>query len=89
MFLNLTESIGLIMTSGTTTVSGSIVATLFMVLAFLIAIGILFNIPLEFMSILILPFCIAVGAYYSSFMIPIICIIIYIAAILAKNFLFR
>ena len=89
MFINSTEVIGVILATGTTTLTGSITVTLLMILAILMVIAIMFGIPLEFLSILILPLCISVGAYYSDFLTPLIVIIIYVSTIIAKNWLFR
>lgn len=88
-FINETGVIATIMAAGTQTLTGSMVATLFLILIVLFAIAIMFRIPLEYLAIIILPFCLSIGAYYSSFMIPIIVILIYLAMILAKNWLFR
>lgn len=88
-FINQTGVIGTIMESGTNSLTGSMVATLFFILMFLITIALVFGIPLEFMAIIILPFCLAVGSYYSNFYIPIILIIIFVASIIAKNWLFK
>ena len=88
-FINLTGSIGQIITHGTINITGNLVATLLLVLTFLIIVCIMFNIPLEFASVLLIPFCISVGAYYSSFMGPLIVIFIYVSTLIAKNWIFR
>lgn len=89
MFINETGIIGQIIQAGTENLTGNIVATLFMILLFLIVLAMMFQIPLEFLSILILPMCLSIGAYYSNFIIPITIIILYIAAIISKNWLFK
>jgi len=88
-FINSTDVIGRILESGTNTMTGSMVATLFFILLFLIVIAFMFGIPLEFLAVLILPFCLALGSYYSNFYIPIIIIIVFFASIIAKNWLFK
>lgn len=88
-FINQTDVIGTIMSSGTETLTGSMVATLFFVLLVLILIAFMFGIPLEFMAVLILPFCIAVAAFYSNFLIAVIVILILVASIIAKNWIFK
>jgi len=88
-FINQTDVIGRVMEAGTNTLTGSMVATLFFILLFLIVIAFMFGIPLEFMAIIILPFCLAVGSFYSNFYIPIIIIIVFVASIIAKNWLFK
>jgi len=89
IFINATESIGKILNAGTLSITGSLMATLLFILIVLIVLCMMFSIPLEFISIIILPFCIAVGSYYSEFLAPIIVIIIYISTLIAKNWLFR
>jgi len=89
IFINETGIIGTIIQAGTENMTGSLVATLFFVLLFLVAIAIFFGIPFEFMAVLLLPFSIGLGAYYSSFMVPIIVTLIIISSIIAKNWLFR
>jgi len=44
---------------------------------------------LEFLAIIILPFCLALGSYYSTFYVPIVIIIVFVASIIAKNWLFK
>lgn len=89
MFINASETIGLILAAGTTSITGSMVATLFMILLFLMVIALMFGIPLEFMSILVLPFCIVVAAYYGNFMVPVIIILAFVSMLIAKNWLFK
>lgn len=88
-FINATDTIGTILESGTTSLTGSMVATLFFILLFLMVIALMFGIPLEFLAVLILPFCIAVGAFYSNFLLPTIIILLYVAMIIAKNWLWK
>jgi len=88
-FINETDVIGQVLESGTQTLTGSMVATLFFILMFLVVMCLVFGIPLEFLAIIILPFCISVGAYYSNFFLPIVIIIIFVSSIIAKNWLFR
>lgn len=89
IFMNSTDVIGRIMESGTNTLTGSMVATLFFILLFLMVVAFMFGIPLEFMAVIILPFCLALGSYYSNFYVPIIIIIVFVASIIAKNWLFK
>lgn len=89
LFINTTETIGQIISNGTVNLTGTISATLFFILIILVVLCMMFGIPLEFLSIIILPFVIAVGAFYNTFMIPLIVILLYVAMIVAKNWLFR
>jgi len=88
-FINATEAIGVIVQSGTETVTGSIIATLFLILLFLIILCVMFSIPLEFAAIILLPFCISVAAYYSSFLLAVTLIAIYLSALVAQHFIFK
>lgn len=89
IFINETETLGKIIEAGTQNLTGTIVATFFLILLFLLAIAFMFQIPLEYFSILILPFCLSIAAYYSNFMLPLIIILLYLSAIMAKHFLFK
>jgi len=89
MFINQTGVIGGILNAGTETMTGSMTATLLFILLFLIVMALSFGLPLEFLAVIILPFCLSVGAYYGTFMLPIVIILIYIASIIAKNWLFK
>lgn len=89
VFINTTETIGLIIGAGTTNLTGSIVATLLLILLFLLAVCLMFGIEFELTAVIILPLCLAMGSYYSNFMGPIIVILIYASTIIAKNWIFR
>jgi len=87
-FINSSETIGQIIAAGTLSITGTTVATLLLILMILMAICMVFNIPLEFTALLLLPFCIVVAAY-NSFMIPVILILVFVATIFAKNWIFK
>jgi len=86
---NTTGIIGQILNSGTQTITGQLILTLVLILIILMAVCMMFQIPLEIISIILLPFCIAVVAYEGTFMVPITLILIYVSAIIAKNWLFK
>lgn len=88
-FINQTDIIGRILDSGTQNATGSMVATLLFILLFLVVVCMMFGIPLEFASIIILPLCLAMGSYYSKIFAPLIVILIYVAMIIAKNWLIK
>jgi hypothetical protein len=88
-FLNTTDIIGEIMTRGTTSITGSAIASLFFVFMVLLLVAIMFGIPFEFTALFILPFSMAVAAFYSSFLIVVGVIFFYAAYIIAKNWLFK
>lgn len=89
MFVNSTGIIGQILTNGTTSITGSMFLTLFMIFLILIGIGLMLQIPLEIVLTLLLPFAIGTGAFYGGFWAIVVIIILYLAAIIAKNTLFR
>jgi hypothetical protein len=60
-----------------------------LIMIILIIVALMFGIPLEFTAIIILPFCIVVASQYSNFMIPLITIILFLSAVITKNWLFR
>jgi len=88
-FINTTDIIGSILDAGTQNATGSLMATLLFILLFLVVICLMFGIPLEFISIIILPLCLSCASYYSDFFKPLIVILIYVSMIIAKNWLFK
>lgn len=88
-FMNETETIGRIMTAGTQNLTGNIIATIFLVLVFLVVIAMMFGIPLEFLAVIILPFCLALAAFKSEFVVAVALIALYVVSIFAKNWLFK
>ena len=89
IFINETESIGIIVGSATETTTGSLFATLLIILIILIAICIMFGIALEFIALLLLPLTISYAAYYTNFIGPMGVIFIYLAIIFTKNWIFK
>jgi len=89
VFINETDILGLILAAGTSNLTGNIVATLLLVLLFLVCISLMFSIPLELTTVILLPLCIGMGAYYSNMLAALIVILIYISMIVAKNWLFK
>lgn len=89
LFINCTESIGIIIGQATTTTTGSMFLTLMMVLLLLMAIGFMFGIRSEYLAIIILPLVLAYAAFYQEFMGTLAVILIYLSLILTKNFLFK
>lgn len=88
-FINKTDTMGVILDAGTQNATGDLMVTLLFILLFLIAICLMFSIPLEFIAVIILPICLASASYYSDFFKPLIVIIIYVSMIIAKNWLFK
>jgi len=88
-FMNMTDSIGIIMGQATTYTTGSMFLTLLIVVMALIAVAIMFGIKLEYTIILIMPLMLGYMAFYSAFVSVGLVMLFYIAFIMAKNFLFR
>lgn len=89
MFMNTTDVLGTVMEASVVGLTGDIVTSLYMILFFLIAVCMIFQIPLEFIAVLLLPLCLAMASYYGNFMTPVILIIIYVSSLIAKHWLFR
>lgn len=89
IFINETGIIGSVINAGSQNLTGSVVASLLLILIFLLVMAMMFGIPLEYTAILVLPLCLGMGAYYSDFMIPIVVILIFIASLITKNWLFK
>ncbi len=89
MFINTTETLGIILGRGTEYTTGSIFLTLFILMLFIVAIGLMFGIKLEFTAILILPLLLSYMAYYSEFIVIGSIIFIYLALIVTQRFIFK
>jgi hypothetical protein len=63
--------------------------TLLAVMILLLAICMMFGIDLEWSALLILPYTISCAAYYSNFIAPLGVILIYLALLFTKNWLFK
>lgn len=88
-FINATDTIGNILNLGTQNATGNMMATLLFTLLFLVVICMMFGIPLEFASVILLPLCLACASYYSDFFKPLIVILIYVSMIISKNWIFK
>jgi len=67
LWINETSTIGVLLNYAMTTISGDIALALFMIFIFFVAIGFMFKIPLEYLSLLMTPFTLGLMAYDSSF----------------------
>lgn len=88
-FINFNETIGIIIGNATTTTTGSLFLTLLLIVLFFIAIAIVFGIRLEYTAIIIIPLVMGYAAYYSEFVALLLVLLIYLAFIMTKNFIFR
>jgi len=89
MFLNTTETIGVLIGTATVTTTGSIFLTLLIPLIILSAIAMLFGIRLEFTAIILMPLLLGYMAYYSEFVGVGGVIMIYLAMIFAQKFFIK
>jgi len=89
MFINATETIGVILGSATEVSIGSLIVALLLLLIVLLGFCLLFGIPLEYSAIVILPLLLGYMAYYKEFYVVGGAIFIYLAFILTKNWLFK
>ena len=89
IFLNTTETIGIIMARGTTYTTGSMFLSMLILVIILLAIAVLFQIPIEFTAILILPLLLSYMAFYKEFVVVGSVVMIYLAMVFARKFLIR
>jgi len=89
MFIDSTGVIGIIMGAGTVVTTGSLFVSLFLVLMFLFALCLVFSIEFEYSAILLLPMLLGYASYYKEFIAPLGVLLIYLAMIFTKKFLFK
>ena len=89
MFINLTETVGVIMTTGTQTTTGSFILSLFFVILVFFAMSLLFGIKMEFTAIIVLPLILSYAAYYNEWVGGLAVVIIYLAFIFTQKFIFK
>ena len=89
MFINMTESIGTVITNLTQYTTGEIVTTLLVIMVIVMALAMMFQIPLEYTTILILPLILSCMTYYAFFWNIFVILVIYISFIIVKVWIFR
>jgi len=89
IFINQTETIGIIMGNASSTTTGSMFLTMLLVLILILAFAIMFGIKMEFTAMLILPLMLGYMSYYGEFIAIGLVILIYIGIIFTKNFIFK
>ena len=87
--INSTSTIGMILLTGTQTLTGNLFLTLMLIFLFLFCIAIAFNIPVEFTLLVFLPLVLSCMAFYGDFISTGASIFIVLSLIITKNFLFR
>lgn len=88
-FINWSQTVGVIIANSTEYNTGSIFLSLMILLVMILAFALMFGIKLEYTSIIVLPLLLGYMAYYSDFVAVGICILIYLAFVMTKNFLFK
>lgn len=89
IFLNMSNSIGILIGTATETTTGSIILTLGIVLLVVMAIALMFGIPLEFTMILCLPLMFSYMAFYGNYVAIGSVMLIYLALVFTKRFIFK
>ena len=88
-FINGSNFLGGVIGSAAQNTFGDVFTTLLVLLIILLAFCMMFRIPLEWASILIFPLLISFAAYYSAFVAPLLVALIYLSAIVTKNWWFK
>jgi len=89
LFLNMTESIGIVLGNATTYTTGSMSLTLLLILILILAVALMFGIQLEYTAILILPLLLSYMAFYGEFTAIGSIILIYLAFIFTRKFILQ
>lgn len=89
VFINFTESIGIILLNGTEATTGNLFITLLFVLIFVMAIAMMFGIATEYTTIIIFPLLLGYMSYYEAYTTIGALFIIYMAFLVTKNWLFK
>jgi hypothetical protein len=89
IFYNSSGSFGIILDAFTYNVTGDLFLTLLCLVIGILAFCLMFRIPIEFSAIIILPLLLTIMAFTSEFLAIGGLTLVYIAILLAKNFLIK
>jgi len=89
MFINATETIGLILGIASNESTGSLFLSLLIFMIILFAFCLMFGIPIEYSAIIMLPLVLSCMAYYQEFYVIGGVIFIYLAIIITKNWIIK
>lgn len=89
MFINATETIGIVLGHGTQYTTGSLFITLLIIILLIMAIAMMFQIQIEYTAVLILPLILSYMAYYTEWVATGTILLIYLAILVTKNFIFK
>lgn len=87
--INMSNSLGLVIGTGSQDVTGSLVVTLLLIMILLFGICLMFKMPIEVSGVIMLPLMIVSSSYYNNLLAPLIAFLLYFAVIIAKYWLFR
>jgi len=89
VFINNNNTIGFILSNATDTLTGDLFITLLVIFIILIALALMFQIPLLFTTIILLPLMLGYMAFVSEFLAMGIVMLIYLAMVIAQTFFIR
>lgn len=87
--INMSNTLGLVIGTGSQDVTGSLVLTLLLIMILLFAICLMFKMPIEVSGVIMLPLMLVSSSYYNNLLAPLIAFLLYFAVIIAKYWLFR
>jgi len=87
--INATNYVGLLLSQGTTDITGTFFITLGMLFLILLALAMLFRIPIEWTAIFFIPFIIACMTYYKEFVVFGSMLAFYLALVITKYWIFK
>lgn len=88
-FINMSNFVGILIGKATEDITGSLFITLLLLVLVLIAFAMLFQIPLEWTTIFILPLLLGYMAYYKEYVIIGSVAFIYLALVFTQKFIFK
>lgn len=88
-FMNTTDSVGLAIIAFTQNVTGSLFATLLIILVCLFLVCLVFRMPVELSGIVLLPLLIYLAAITDQFLALFGVLLIYLAVIFSKHFFLK
>lgn len=83
------NTIGMILGNASTSMTGNLFLTIFIIIIILFAIALMFGIPLELTAVIIFPMIIAAAGYYHEFVSMAIILFFYFGVIIAKRWIFK
>lgn len=89
VFYNDTGTVGVLITYMTVNVTGSLFITLLIIVMALMSLTLLFRIPLEFSSVIILPLLLVLMAYSTEFLVYGSVTLLYLGVLMAKMYVLR